>query len=91
MKKTLVLIGLAAWALSSVYAQQQNVQQNQQQRRNEWKPESTEWYTPVPAKVTPGSNGSAPSDAIILFDGNFHNHPWIEEDWKWGLNWNLKT
>ena len=41
MKKTLVLIGLAAWALSSVYAQQQNVQQNQQQRRNEWKPEST--------------------------------------------------
>ncbi|MBE6289431.1 MAG: DUF1080 domain-containing protein [Bacteroidaceae bacterium] len=69
MRKTLVLIGLAAWAFSSVYAQQQNVQQNQQQRRNEWKPESTEWYTPVPAKVTPGSNGSAPSDAIILFDG----------------------
>jgi hypothetical protein len=34
------------------------------------KPEDTEFYKPVPAKVTPGKTASdAPSDAIILFDG----------------------
>jgi hypothetical protein len=34
------------------------------------KPEETEYYTPVPAVVTPGANFAAPpSDAIILFDG----------------------
>jgi hypothetical protein len=34
------------------------------------KPQDTEFYTPVPPIVTPGaSNTTAPSDAIILFDG----------------------
>jgi hypothetical protein len=32
-------------------------------------PEATELYSEV-AKVTPGENGSAPSDAIVLFDGS---------------------
>lgn len=33
-------------------------------------PEETEWYSPQPPKVTPGSKpGTPPSDAIILFDG----------------------
>ncbi|MCH1596117.1 MAG: DUF1080 domain-containing protein [Flavobacteriaceae bacterium] len=32
-------------------------------------PEATELYEPVPPRVTPGVNGSAPSDAIVLFDG----------------------
>ena len=32
-------------------------------------PKATEVWEPVPAKVTPGNWGSAPSDAIILFDG----------------------
>ena len=32
--------------------------------------EQTEYYTPVPKVITPGSaNFGAPSDAIILFDG----------------------
>ena len=45
-------------------------QSNQQQRPPErWKPESTEWYYPVPPKVKPGVGSGAPSDAIILFDG----------------------
>ena len=45
-------------------------QSNQQQRPPErWKPESTEWYYPVPPKVKPGVGTGAPSDAIILFDG----------------------
>ena len=33
------------------------------------KPEETEVWKPVPPVVTPGNNGSAPSDAIVLFDG----------------------
>ncbi len=34
------------------------------------KPEDTEFYSPVPAVVTPAAEcGGAPSDAIILFDG----------------------
>ena len=33
-------------------------------------PEETEWYSPIPPKVTPGSQpGMPPSDAVILFDG----------------------
>jgi len=35
----------------------------------EWKPELTEKWEPVPPKVTPGEGTAAPSDAIILFDG----------------------
>ena len=34
-----------------------------------WNPESTEWYKPVPEKVKPGVGNLPPSDAIILFDG----------------------
>ncbi len=34
-------------------------------------PQATEFYTPVPPKVTPGKmNNQAPSDAIVLFDGS---------------------
>jgi len=32
-------------------------------------PRATEVWNPVPPVVTPGKNGAAPSDAIILFDG----------------------
>lgn len=37
-----------------------------------------------PAKVTPGSNGSAPSDAIILFDGKDMSA------WKGGEKWKIE-
>ena len=34
------------------------------------RPEDTEAWTPVPPVVTPGgTNGAAPSDALVLFDG----------------------
>ena len=33
------------------------------------KPEDTEVWRPEPARVTPGSAGRAPSDALVLFDG----------------------
>lgn len=36
----------------------------------QWTPQQTEWYYPIPEKVSPGKEpGGAPSDAIILFDG----------------------
>ncbi len=39
------------------------------------KPEDTEFYEPVPSKVTPGNKDSeAPSDAIVLFDGSTLDH-----------------
>ena len=34
-----------------------------------WEPELTEIWEPVPPVVTPGIGSTAPSDAIILFDG----------------------
>jgi len=46
------------------------------QEKDYTKPESTEVHEPVPAKVTPGKNNTAPSDAIILFDGNNLND-WV--------------
>ena len=40
------------------------------------KPEDTEVWSPEPKVVTPGTNGSAPSDAIVLFDGKNLNE-WV--------------
>ena len=56
MKKVIVLISFLCGAFF-VSAQQGNQQQRQQER---WKPESTEWYHPVPPKVTPGV-GTSPN------------------------------
>ncbi|MCH7400405.1 DUF1080 domain-containing protein [Belliella kenyensis] len=42
-----------------------------QQKEIKLPPEATEFYTPVPRKVTPGKeNRLAPDDAIVLFDGS---------------------
>ena len=60
MKKVIVIFALCACA-AIIYAQQP--------QQPAWAPESTEWYFPEPAKVTPGLGTKPPSDAIILFDG----------------------
>lgn len=54
----------------------------------EWKPELTEKWEPVPPVVTPGNGTAPPSDAIILFDGTDMNQ-WERVDggpvgWKLG-------
>ena len=36
----------------------------------EWQPELTEVWDPVPAIITPGIGTGAPSDALVLFDGS---------------------
>ena len=77
MKKLIFLLTLSVCA-TLIFAQnarqqpQQQVQQQQVQapRVPQWNPASTEWYTPVPAKVQPAKvAGQPPSDAIVLFDG----------------------
>ena len=54
------------------------------------KPEDTEYYTPVPSKVTPAKGiTSAPSDAIVLFNGSNMDEWELEKnpasDKKWDL------
>ena len=58
MKRNIILTTLCAAIFYLANAQEKG------------KPQDTEYYSPVPAVVTPGGNSSdAPSDAIILFDG----------------------
>lgn len=60
MKKKL-FISIVFLSVAIAFA---NAQQNM-------KPEDTEIYSPVPAVVTPGKTcGNAPSDAIVLFNGD---------------------
>jgi len=79
MKKNLILaatlmtISFMAWA----------------QERERMKPEETEFYSPVPPVVTPGSTFSdASSDAIILFDGR-NLDQWINTKDSTAAKWTL--
>lgn len=58
MEKTILVIVISL-ILSNAYSQHDQ----------QWAPESTEWYYPVPKVVVPSSGGQPPSDAIVLFDG----------------------
>jgi hypothetical protein len=52
--------------LTALFAATSYIAQSQERG----KPQDTEYYTPIPVVITPGSvTGDAPSDAIILFDG----------------------
>lgn len=45
------------------------IHQSMAQKKSDWKPEMTEIWEPEPKKVDPATSNSAPSDAIVLFDG----------------------
>jgi hypothetical protein len=51
-------------------------------------PKVTEVWDPEPKIVTPGTNGSAPSDAIVLFDGK-NLDSWVDKDGK-NAKWNVQ-
>lgn len=51
-------------------------------------PKETELYKPVPPRVTPGYNGSPPSDAIVLFDGSSLDG-WVSAKDSTAANWTL--
>jgi hypothetical protein len=51
-------------------------------------PEGTEFYEPKVPVVKPGVNGSAPSDALVLFDGTSLDG-WIHTQDSTAAQWNL--
>jgi Domain of Unknown Function (DUF1080) len=52
-------------------------------------PEETEFYSPVPVKVTPGAAfRDAPSDAIVLFDGK-NLDQWVNSKDSTAASWTL--
>jgi len=53
-------------------------------------PEETEFYEPEVPVVKPGVNGSAPSDAIVLFDGS-SLEGWMQSQDSTAAKWNLNT
>jgi hypothetical protein len=56
------------------------------------KHEDTEFYSPVPTVVTPGKAcGDAPSDAIILFNGNNINQWVLANDTTKAADWLVKN
>ena len=52
------------------------------------RPEETEQWTPVPAIVTPGTNGAPPSDAVVLFNGT-NLDEWVLMKDKSPATWTL--
>lgn len=90
MKKSIVSLIVICGTAIQMSAQPNNNQQAQQQRAQQWKPESTEWYSPVPPRVTPGKTmGGAPSDAIILFDGK-DTSKWQDREGN-AIKWEVKN
>ena len=66
MKKQFVAISFLAVGLSV-----SSLSLAQEQTPPKLPPQATEFYTPVPPKITPGAqNNLPPSDAIVLFDGS---------------------
>jgi hypothetical protein len=55
------------------------------------KPEATEFYTPIPPKITPGAqNNLPPSDAIVLFDGSSLNGFVSAKDGSSPADWKIE-
>ncbi len=84
--KTLALAILAAAVPLSA---QQQAKPEQSAAQATAKPEDTEVWEPVPKKVTPGANNTAPpSDAIVLFDGK-NLDEWVSNRDKTPAKWTV--
>ncbi|MDQ7949633.1 MAG: DUF1080 domain-containing protein, partial [Pedobacter sp.] len=79
MKRYFICLAVATCSMMNVRAQQSP------------KHEDTEFYTPVPPIVTPGStNAAAPSDAIVLFDGK-NLDQWVSVKDNGVAKWEVKN
>ncbi len=67
--------------------EQEIMQENKQEPT---KPEETEIWNPKPKIVTPGKSNSAPSDAIVLFDGT-NLDEWITEKDSTAAKWDINN
>lgn len=54
------------------------------------KPQDTEVWSPIPPTVIPSKNNAAPSDAIVLFDGNNLNE-WVSSKDKKEATWTINS
>ncbi|MDF2158269.1 DUF1080 domain-containing protein [Algoriphagus sp. CAU 1675] len=55
-------------------------------------PQATEFYTPIPPKITPGAqNNLPPSDAIVLFDGTSLNNFVSAKDGSSPAEWKIEN
>jgi len=69
MRKVILISSVTLIFVAGHAQQQGNQGQQTLQEQQRWRPESTEWYYPLPPKVKPGEAHNPPSDAIVLFDG----------------------
>ncbi len=84
--KSLSLATLSVLLTASAFAQKSEIPI----QKEPTKPEQTEFYEPHAPRVTPGTNNSAPSDAIVLFDGkNFDE--WISTKDSTAVKWTLNN
>ena len=89
MKRIVLSLALMGTALLS-YAQGSIPEGYKNDKTKGMNPEMSEFYEPVPAKVTPGNPAvaGAPSDAVVLFDGKSLDN-WCTPDGKpagWKVN-----
>ena len=78
MKRYLLVTALTSLFIMNLHAQEKA------------KHEDTEFYTPVPPVVTPGTtNAAPPSDAIVLFDGK-NLDQWVSVNDKGPAKWDVK-
>jgi len=86
MKKAIVIISACCLFAFNAAAQQFRVDGPKDERTMDMKPEMSEFYSPAVPVVTPGDiqTNSAPSDAIVLFDGKDLS-AWVRSDGKEGM------
>ena len=89
MKKTIVIAALCCMTLAAS-AQKYKPAGYKDDRTMDMKPEMTELYAPVPPKVEAGNaqTNSAPSDAIVLFDGS-NLDQWVSERGDAPAGWKI--
>src|SRR5215467_13912884 len=83
------LLAIAFLTVATSLSAQQQPPAAAQPQPPKARPEETEVWGPVPAIVTPGTtDGTAPSDATILFDGKNLNE-WVAVKDKTPATWTI--